>query len=210
MKNQTITIINGLLILLIIVVIGYLIRNHIKIKTQHLEKFEGDQKIVGTVKIIGSRVKNTVDTIYSAVPSSHSSAPVNEAIPLITTSQQTFSSDEPENVAPSSILTPSPSKVATPTHGPSELNDKEKRIFDAFLEKRITDDKIQELIESGILTEHLVEKFLSMIDDLPEGPPVTRAPKKNSTQYTVEHQSKNDNLIEGFYGGSGVYASRLF
>jgi hypothetical protein len=87
---------------------------------------------------------------------------------------------------------------------PSELSQKEKQLFDAFLEKRITDEKIQELIESGILTEQLVEKFLSMIDDLPEGPPVTHAPKKISS--ITSATQKDSNLLEGFCGNSSIYA----
>jgi hypothetical protein len=88
---------------------------------------------------------------------------------------------------------------------PSDLSPKEKQLFDAFLEKRITDEKIQELIQSGILTEQLVEKFLSMIDDLPEGPPVTRAPKKLSSITSATQDDSN--LLEPFCGNNYAKAN---
>jgi hypothetical protein len=103
------------------------------------------------------------------------------------------------------VVTSSPSQQfpklnSTAPMDPSQLSPKEKQLFDAFLEERITDDKIVELIESGILTEAIVEKFLKMIDDLPQGPAVGRAPKKISKQGLIKN--KNDNLLEGFSGSS--------
>jgi hypothetical protein len=98
---------------------------------------------------------------------------------------------------------------------PSDLSPKEKQLFDAFLEKRISDDKIQELIESGVLTGEIVEKFLKLIDDLPEGPPVTRAPNKGlsmnngtkslSTSFPIN--KSNENLLEGFCGNGYAVAN---
>jgi hypothetical protein len=84
---------------------------------------------------------------------------------------------------------------------PSRLTVKEKQLFDAFLEQRITDDKVHEMIESGVLNEQLVEKFLKLIDDLPEGPSVGHAPKKSTKNFTVDKASKSDNLVEGFMSG---------
>jgi hypothetical protein len=84
---------------------------------------------------------------------------------------------------------------------PSKLTPKEKQLFDAFLQQRITDDKVHEMIESGVLNEQLVEKFLKLIDDLPEGPSVNKAPKKMAKNYTVDKENKNENLIEGFMSG---------
>jgi len=83
---------------------------------------------------------------------------------------------------------------------PSSLTPKEKQLFDAFLEKRINDDTVQDLITKGTLTEETIEKFLKMIDDLPEGPPVTGAPKKLSKQGIIKN--KDDNLLEGFCGNT--------
>jgi hypothetical protein len=83
---------------------------------------------------------------------------------------------------------------------PSSLTAREKQLFDAFLEKRITDDKVHELIESGVLNEQLVEKFLKLIDDLPVGPSVNKAPKKLAKNYPVDKESRNENLVEGFTG----------
>jgi len=89
---------------------------------------------------------------------------------------------------------------------PSELSPKEKQLFDAFLEERISDDKIVELIESGVLTEATVEKFLKMVDDLPEGPPVSRAPKKKLSHQAII-KNKDDNLLEGFTGNTYAHAN---
>ena len=87
---------------------------------------------------------------------------------------------------------------------PADLTPKEKQLFDAFLEKRITDDKIQELIENGILNEEIIEKFLKLIDDIQEGPSVSKTPKKIGKNAPAMRSDAN--LLEGFVGGG--YASR--
>jgi len=87
---------------------------------------------------------------------------------------------------------------------PADLTPKEKQLFDAFLEKRITDDKVQELIEGGILNEEIIEKFLKLIDDMQEGPSVSKTPKKLGKNAPATRSDAN--LLEGFIGGG--YAAR--
>ena len=86
---------------------------------------------------------------------------------------------------------------------PADLTPKEKQLFDAFLEKRITDDKVQELIENGILNEEIIEKFLKLIDDMQEGPSVSKTPKKLGKNAPAARSDAN--LLESFVGGG--YAS---
>jgi hypothetical protein len=109
-----------------------------------------------------------------------------------------------QNQNPHAIAQNFPKLNTTPVPmDPSQLSPKEKQLFDAFLEERISDEKIVELIEAGTLTESIVEKFLKMIDDLPEGPAVSRTPRTLSKQGLIKNN--NDNLLEGFTGN--VYAS---
>ena len=168
-------------------------------------------KITGTTTILNGKnsipsASNKTSNIKIVIASEDNKS--NETNASVTSAPSVKISVPPKV---STTTGPSPAPAFSPAAAhrvplePSDLSPKEKQLFDAFLEKRITDEKIQELIQSGILTEQLVEKFLSMIDDLPEGPPVTRAPKKLSSITSATHDDAN--LLEPFCGNNYAKAN---
>lgn len=181
-KSTVIKTINVILFILLIIMTFY-----ISYKTsKYQEKFENN---VATVK-----KTNDIKIVNAADNKSNETNASFTASPAIATP-----------ISPAAIVVSSPSVKPIIPPISSDLSTKEKQLFDAFLEKRITDDKIQELIESGILTEQLVEKFLSMIDELPEGPPISHAPK---TLHKTTPAAHNDaNLLEGFCGNNYARAN---
>lgn len=164
-----------------------------------LEKVAGITTIMGNVSNGSSSPSNSNTNKVKIMTASEDDNRPNEINAPFKSSPSVA---KPVKVITQAVST-SPATAPNVPLEPSDLTAKEKQLFDAFFEKRITDDKIHELIESGILTEQLVEKFLSMIDDLPEGPPVSRAPKKLSAMTSSD--KKDDNLLEGFTGNN--YAS---
>ena len=181
-KPIVIKTINVLLFILLIIMAFY-----ISYKTsKYQEKFENN---VATVKKTSDiKIVNAADNKSNETNASVAASPTIA-----------------KSVSPAAIAVSAPSSKPIIPPISSDLSTKEKQLFDAFLEKRITDDKIQELIESGILTEQLVEKFLSMIDELPEGPPISHTPK---TLHKTTPASQNDaNLLEGFCGNNYARAN---
>ena len=162
--------------------------------SKYYEKFDSET----VTKINGVSLRNV------------KSSPSNATIKIVNASDnKSNETNASYSSSPSVAQVSSPAIISSPSAQPvkptippisSDLSTKEKQLFDAFLEKRITDEKIQELIESGILTEQLVEKFLSMIDDLPEGPPLSHAPK--TLNKTTPAAQNNANLLEGFCGNN--------
>lgn len=55
---------------------------------------------------------------------------------------------------------------------PPALNTKEQELFDNLTKNRLSDKEIEKLVRAGILTENLVEKFLSKLDK--DADPVTK------------------------------------
>lgn len=45
----------------------------------------------------------------------------------------------------------------------STMNEKEKELFENLKENKFTDDEINKLVKSGVLTDQLVEKFLEKL-----------------------------------------------
>jgi hypothetical protein len=208
-RQRIIKMINMLLFILLVIVSVYI---SYQISKGSREGFDTDAINVKPIKITGTT------TLLKGKSASNEEAPIK----IVAASEENRNeTEQPYKSSPASItdstkkvipvvtkksLIPAPASAPAPKlqSEASDLTTKEKQLFDAFLEKRLTDDKVQELIDSGILTEKLVEKFLSMIDDLPEGPPVTRAPKKLSS--ITPATQKDANLLEGFCGSSGTYA----
>jgi len=194
-KQVVINTINVILFVLLIVMSFY-----ITYKTsKYYEKFDSET----VTKINGVSLRNV------------KSSPSNATIKIVNASDnKSNETNASYSSSPSVAQVSSPAIISSPSAQPvkptippisSDLSTKEKQLFDAFLEKRITDEKIQELIESGILTEQLVEKFLSMIDDLPEGPPLSHAPK--TLNKTTPAAQNNANLLEGFCGNNYARAN---
>ena len=219
--------INMLLFILLVIVSVYI---SYKISQGSRENFDDGTpvKVVGTTTLLNGKNKNTAPSASPATVKVEQTQSGVSNTKLLTTvvkaseennneTEQPYTSspasisDSTKKIIPTQVSEPvslsvpsaSPSSHRFPAD-PSDLSPKEKQLFDAFLEKRITDEKVQELIESGILNEKLVEKFLSMIDDLPEGSPVTHAPQKLSS--ITPATQKDANLLEGFCGSSGIYA----
>lgn len=206
-RQSIIRIINTLLFILLITVTVYISYN----TTKHNEYFDGSseepkpQKITGTTTVLNGK---------NSIPNNN--GPSTSKVKIVNASENNKSNEVNASykASPSSIVVSSPTispLVSAPSFNEpippttSDLTPKEQQLFNAFLEKRITDDKIQELIESGILTEQLVEKFLAMIDDLPEGPPVNHAPKK--LQSTSPSAQNDASLLEGFCGNNYARAN---
>jgi hypothetical protein len=197
-RKSTMIKIANILLLLFIIAIGYYI---ITYQLSHNNEHFAAEKVAGTTTI----KQGNETTIHS-----------DDKVKLVNASEDDNKPNEinaPFKSSPSAVKPAKPQQIDNapeipPTKPPPEsadLTPKEKQLFDAFLSKRITDDKIHELIESGILTEQLVEKFLSMVDNLPEGPPVSRAPKKQSIIAAAD--KKDANLLEGFCGNNYARAN---
>lgn len=210
-----------LLFILLVVVSLYISYQISKGSRERFDAGESDvkpTKIIGTTTILNGKGSTSLAPTAVNATATATATTDQKPIKIVAASEENRNeTEQPYKSSPASItdstkkvipvvVTPASATAPAPkVHSePSDLTTKEKQLFDAFLQKRLTDDKVQELIDSGVLTEKLVEKFLSMIDDLPEGPPVTRAPKKLSSITPATQQDAN--LLEGFCGSAGTYA----
>ena len=208
-KRQSIVKTINFILFILLIISAFYISYH---TSQYREKFDGNSNDTDTQKISGT---TTILNGKNSIPN-NSSNDNNAKIKIVNAGENGKSNEVNANytaspaaiqeiiASPSAIVSAPYSKPIVPPIS-SDLTAKEKQLFDAFLEKRITDEKIQELIESGILTEQLVEKFLSMIDDLPEGPPLSHAPK--TLNKTTPAAQNNANLLEGFCGNNYARAN---
>jgi hypothetical protein len=98
------------------------------------------------------------------------------------------SSEIVQNVVKSTINVgpaPSPAPVSTTTNGNSMeiLNSKEKELFDQITTNKLSGEELEKLIKAGVVTEQMIEKFLSQLDT------------------TAEEEMSTDKPVEAFCSG---------
>jgi hypothetical protein len=91
------------------------------------------------------------------------------------------------NAAPAPAPSPAPSASPAPatTNGTSMeiLNSKEKELFDQITTNKLSGEELEKLIKAGVVTEQMIEKFLSQLDT------------------TAEEEMSSDKQVEAFCSG---------
>jgi FtsZ-interacting cell division protein ZipA len=93
--------------------------------------------------------------------------------------------------------------------GDASLTAKEKELFEDLKNNKLSTDEITDLVKGGVLTEKLVERFLSQlnaqVDDVP-APPVSSS-SSNSKKASKATKDVEDDVVEGFQCGEKEYAA---
>lgn len=71
--------------------------------------------------------------------------------------------------APGPALSRSPAPAPAPSAPPSEeLNSQEKELFEQITTNKLSGEELEKLIKAGVVTEQMIEKFLSQLDSSSE------------------------------------------
>lgn len=89
------------------------------------------------------------------------------------------------NAAPAPAPSPAPAASPATTNGSSMeiLNSKEKELFDQITTNKLSGEELEKLIKAGVVTEQMIEKFLSQLDT------------------TAEEEMSTDKPVEAFCSG---------
>lgn len=94
---------------------------------------------------------------------------------------------------------------ATEEDALDDLTEKEKELFEDLKENKLSTEEITDLVKGGVLTEKLVEKFLSQLSIAVEDDPTPVA----SSSKKKKKEEDEDEQIEGFMSGASQYAKVL-
>lgn len=120
-----------------------------------------------------------------------------------------------KSATPAKSATPvksvTPAKSPIPKKEPLKLSDKEQTLFNDMLSNKLTDVNIQSLIQSGFLTENMIEKFLTKIQGdttVPSALELNSAVPPDEAAIAIVKKASASNIpkLEGFTTNAPIYA----
>jgi hypothetical protein len=86
-----------------------------------------------------------------------------------------------------------------------KMDGEEEELFKDIQDGTLNDDDIQKLVDSGKITEKMVEKFLTFLDNLPSDPADSQSPpagkaKAKSKAAILPKETEEGFEVEGFTG----------